>query len=1283
MKKVLKRVVAFILTLAMCVCTTGTAASAEAAVTTGGVQSSWDGMTTENKYVGENFSVTFSLAGYWNGGYNANIRVENTGSSVIENWYLSFALNNKLTTIWNAEVVSNENGQYVVKNANWNADIPVGGCAEFGISVNETFAGFPEEYKLLGESTQVQEEAYSVEYILDNDWGTGFTARMLLTNHTENALEDWTLEFDFDREITSIWNGVIEAHEGNHYVIKNAGHNANVVSGNAISFGFNGDGGAKEDEPHNCFLFTLCNVGDNDAENDKEIVDTFWGITWDEMQDTDSDGLPDVYEKENMLDPENPDTDGDGLLDGFEVLMASSNPLDKYTWANGIIDAELDPDGDGLTLLEEQLIETAPLMADTDGDGLIDGDEVKIFKTNPKLFDTDNDGLGDGVELEIGLDPLNPQTFGYPDKDYRYTIKIDSLSDKLTKINNNNMDYLMDIEIEGCGDVFSELLVRNSAYSYSLESNFSLGVMPEIMYGGEGTIESVKVSFQIDDKHIYEKCSSEDLRGVKRYSIFYFDEENSIVVPLSTDVDEDNNVITAVSSKVGTFILVDMERWFTSLGYEIVDENSENQEDDTSVQLFSLKEMRFGYSEESDDSNEIKIVSGNESEEILSASGCLEAEEDVIVGDDITRDRAMFSLSRSGADDSVSSIPETIEPGVTPVELVFCINNNIYDISDTEFESIKQNILIIGKTVFQNCRLPRIYILDQNGNLVESKYGSDYTTYEAGLEYMIESVKNTPPQVQNFGKQLGTLINDIQFREDSYRAIVFFGDTYLPSNSEELSQAVADKGVRCIINCPYTQSGSWYDRLSKKTNGLLLYSYLDFSDEIIAFMFGDAVIKEPTTYNMVSSMGLKKIVLKGQLNSHSNVDTDGDSLSDWSEIRTDRITVNPGGGAILPTYYEYLKKYHYLEFLKWKIQYKNLYDRNGKSIDDILNEVFVLPVLSDPTMKDSDGDGILDNIERTQKVIDERYECMKPFHTDTIETIYPELSDTRINNPSYPSYITVDGNDVVVHLKVVFKGDTDVKANSVLKTSVTDTNVVNEISNITSRIGDDPTLKELAIDGIKSRWSGTYIGNKYDFCEGLQVNFSVEIIEVQAERGKNEIHIILNSEECGVSHMSGVDWNTSCNRIINLYTSYCDKWLHFGGDGLSCSDYTSSLYHIAQFAGTAAHEMGHGMGLKDLYPSASVNHGYTIKANSEIVYSSSYFALPAAGVIMKSNGRATENDVEMLLLAFSENKWQYYVPHGKKQKMSKAIKSPVTFENEDKPGVVYRWDEESHSFKEV
>lgn len=62
-----------------------------------------------------------------------------------------------------------------------------------------------------------------------------------------------------------------------------------------------------------------------------------------------------------------------------------------------------------------------PLMTDTDGDGLEDGEEV-VIGTVPAAADTDNDGLSDYWEYQHGLDPLSPSggngTDGDPDGDH-------------------------------------------------------------------------------------------------------------------------------------------------------------------------------------------------------------------------------------------------------------------------------------------------------------------------------------------------------------------------------------------------------------------------------------------------------------------------------------------------------------------------------------------------------------------------------------------------------------------------------------------------------------------------------------------------------------------------------------------------------------------------------------------------------------------------------------------------------------------------------------------------
>ena len=64
-----------------------------------------------------------------------------------------------------------------------------------------------------------------------------------------------------------------------------------------------------------------------------------------------------------------------------------------------------DADQDGLSDAAEAILGTNPNFADSDLDGLTDGDEVLIYGTDPTLLDTDGDGFSDGDEVSAGSDP--------------------------------------------------------------------------------------------------------------------------------------------------------------------------------------------------------------------------------------------------------------------------------------------------------------------------------------------------------------------------------------------------------------------------------------------------------------------------------------------------------------------------------------------------------------------------------------------------------------------------------------------------------------------------------------------------------------------------------------------------------------------------------------------------------------------------------------------------------------------------------------------------------------
>ncbi len=80
------------------------------------------------------------------------------------------------------------------------------------------------------------------------------------------------------------------------------------------------------------------------------------------------------------------------------------NDNDAYACLQAQQQADLD--NDGLVAVDEEAFGTSEGVADTDTDGLSDGDEVHVFTTSPVKADTDNDGFSDGTEIESGYDPL-------------------------------------------------------------------------------------------------------------------------------------------------------------------------------------------------------------------------------------------------------------------------------------------------------------------------------------------------------------------------------------------------------------------------------------------------------------------------------------------------------------------------------------------------------------------------------------------------------------------------------------------------------------------------------------------------------------------------------------------------------------------------------------------------------------------------------------------------------------------------------------------------------------
>ena len=214
------------------------------------------------------------------------------------------------------------------------------------------------------------------------------------------------------------------------------------------------------------------------------------------VADTDFDGLLDSEEFELGTNPRLPDTDFDGLtdaqeIDGIEIRdlgLVVLDPLDADTDDDKLLDgqeAELVDDETRrwivrVTGQEPYRVFSDPTQADADFDTLVDGDERNAggTGTDPALADTDGDGRSDREEIASSTNPLA--------EDIRVTVRYHRLTiiDDCDSPTSQAGDFLFSL---GVNTPLSDLFIVNQASP-------GLGISGDCDADGDGDVEDSELN---------------------------------------------------------------------------------------------------------------------------------------------------------------------------------------------------------------------------------------------------------------------------------------------------------------------------------------------------------------------------------------------------------------------------------------------------------------------------------------------------------------------------------------------------------------------------------------------------------------------------------------------------------------------------------------------------------------------------------------------------------------------------------------------------------------------
>jgi len=296
---------------------------------------------------------------------------------------------------------------------------------------------------------------------------------------------------------------------------------------------------------------------DPDSDSTETPGDESDNGTLDGREDFDGDGLDTLEELDRNTNPLAADTDGDGLSDRAESVWTDTDPLVADTNDDGTDDGESDPDGDGLTNVEEVDAGSDPLYADVDGDGLTDPQEL-ANGTDPFDPDTDGDVLLDGEELQTPFetDPTDPDTDGdgTVDGNETYTTRA------------TNPEAGVTVTVTGEGNVARGLTIDpDRTGRFNTSQLQGMRAAPVVDIESRDAVTAANITFEYDESALPRANES-------RLAVFRWNQSVQGFQPVNSTLDTSANTVSAETTHFSRYTVLDVTQWkesFTTIPGEV------------------------------------------------------------------------------------------------------------------------------------------------------------------------------------------------------------------------------------------------------------------------------------------------------------------------------------------------------------------------------------------------------------------------------------------------------------------------------------------------------------------------------------------------------------------------------------------------------------------------------------------------------------------------------------------------------------------------------------------